>query len=343
MIWLFLILWLAGWLIAARLRRPTASRLAEAPPTVSIIIPARNEAHNLPKLLKSISSQAVKPLEILVVDDGSSDDTAAIARRFGAEVITPPLLPDAWRGKTWACHQGAMKARAECFMFMDADTWFEPGGLDRLLSIYQDGALSIAPYHAVRKTYEDLSLFFNICMSAGTVPTGLVGQFLLVQRRHYQLVGGHEAVRGHILENFRLSERFQAVGVPVLSMSGKGLLSFRMYPQGLREMLQGWTKGFAAGAGGTPVGVLLLVIVWMTGLMLPPLMVFLTDEKNLWGTAFLLGSLQVSWIGRKLGSFGWFMRLFYPLPLMFFFGVFGYSVMRAGKKVTWKGREIDAD
>ncbi|MCX6880503.1 MAG: glycosyltransferase family A protein [Verrucomicrobia bacterium] len=317
--------------------------ISDAPSTVSIIIPARNEAHNLPKLLGSIAAQSAKPLEILVVDDGSSDDTADIARQFGAAVITPPPLPDGWRGKTWACHQGAMKARGERLLFMDADTWFEPGGLERVLAIRHDGALSIAPYHAVRKTYEDLSLFFNVCMTAGTVPKGLVGQFLLVNRHHYQLAGGHESVRGHILENFRLAGRFQTVGVPLLSMTGKGLLAFRMYPHGLGEMLRGWTKGFAAGAGGTPAGTLLLVIAWMSCLMMAPLMFFLTDHWHLWGVACLLCSLQVAWIGRKLGSFGWLLMWFYPVPLLFFFGTFGWSAARSGKKVTWKGREIDAD
>ncbi|MEI6674910.1 MAG: glycosyltransferase family 2 protein [Verrucomicrobiota bacterium] len=319
------------------------SGISDATSTVSIIIPARNEAHNLPQLLKSITSQSVKPLEILVVDDGSSDGTADIARQFGAEVITPPPLPDGWRGKTWACHQGAIKARAEHLLFMDADTWFEPGGLEHALYIQHDGALSIAPYHAVRKTYEDLSLFFNVCMSAGTVPKGLVGQFLLVSRHHYQLAGGHASVRGHILENFRLAEKFQTVGVPLLSMTGKGIVSFRMYPHGLGEMLRGWTKGFAAGAGGTPVGTLLIVIAWMSGLMMAPQMAFLTFNWPLWGAACLLGALQVAWIGRKLGSFGWFMLLSYPVPLLFFFGTFVWSVVRAGKKATWKGREIDAD
>ena len=343
MIYIFLVLWAAGWILATRIRRPAMTGISDAPSTVSIIIPARNEAHNLPTLLKSITSQSVKPLEILVVDDGSSDNTADIARQSGAEVITPPPLPDGWRGKTWACHQGAMKARAARLLFMDADTWFEPDGFERALAIQNDGALSIAPYHAVRKTYEDLSLFFNVCMTAGTVPKGLVGQFLLVSRHHYQLAGGHESVRGHILENFRLAARFRTVGVPLLSMTGKGLLSCRMYPHGLGEMLRGWTKGFAAGAGGTPAGSLLLVIAWMSGLMMAPQMAFLTFNWPLWGLACLLCSLQVAWIGRKLGSFSWFLLLFYPVPLLFFFGAFGWSAVRSGRKVTWKGREIDAD
>ncbi len=343
MICVFLALWTTGWILAARLRRPAMTGISDAASTVSIIIPARNEAHNLPKLLGSIAAQSARPLELLVVDDGSSDGTADIARRFGATVISPPPLPDGWRGKTWACHQGALKALGERLLFMDADTWFEPGGLQRVLAIHHHGALSVAPYHAVRKAYEDLSLFFNVCMTAGTVPSGLVGQSLLVSRTFYQLAGGHASVRGHILENFRLAGRFRAAGVPLRSITGKGLLSFRMYPHGVREMLRGWTKGFAAGAAGTPAAILLLVIAWMTGLMVAPLMAVLTDERHLWGAACLAGALQVAWIGRKLGSFGWFMMLIYPVPLLFFFAAFGWSAMRAGKKVSWKGREIDAN
>ncbi|MEN9974915.1 MAG: hypothetical protein RLZZ282_921 [Verrucomicrobiota bacterium] len=344
MMWcVFIGLWSAGWILAVRCRRPIIARMADTTRDCSIIIPARNEAHNLPMLLQSIHSQSIRPVEILVIDDGSSDGTADIARRFGAEVIIPPPLPDGWHGKPWACHHGAMAARGEWLLFMDADTWFEPGGLKRVLSIRHDGALSISPYHAVRKTYEDISLFFNICMTAGTVPNGLLGQFLLVSSHHYHLGGGHAAVRGHILENFRLAEKLRAVGVPLLSMTGKGIVSLRMYPHGLSEMIRGWTKGFAAAAGGTSTGSLLLVIAWMTGLMLAPLMAILTVDWHLWGCASLLCSLQVAWIGRKLGSFGWAMMLFYPVPLMFFFAIFAGSAMKSGKTVTWKGRDVDAD
>lgn len=343
MIILFAALWLAGWILAARFHRPLSARKLKANQDFSIIIPARNEAHNLPKLLKSIASQSIIPIEILVVDDGSSDDTADIARQFGATVITSDPLPDSWRGKTWACHQGAMKARGDLLLFIDADTWFEPGGLEHALSVQHDGALSIVPYHAVQKIHEDLSLFFNICMTAGTVPMGLAGQFLTVKRTHYQLVGGHESVRGNILENFRLAEKFQAAGIPLTSITGKGILSFRMYPDGARDLMHGWTKGFAAGAGGTATKTLFLVIAWMTGLMIAPLMLTMTNDQPLWVTACLLCSLQMVCIGRLLGSFGWTMLLIYPFPLLFFFGTFAWSALRSGKKVTWKGREINAD
>lgn len=339
----FVILWAAGWLLAARFRRAAPAAKPAEPLTLSVIIPARNEEHNLPKLLESLTRQTLKPCEILVLDDGSTDRTAAIAREFGATVIAPGPLPEGWHGKTWACHRGALAAQGDWLLFMDADTWLEPGGLDRALALRPAGALSIGPYHAVQRSYEDLSLFFNVCMTAGTVPDGLAGQFLMVSRTHYQQAGGHAAVRGRILENFALAERFRAAGIPLRSVTGRGILSFRMYPGGFQDLVHGWTKGFAAGAGGTRRGTLWLVIAWLSGLILAPLAGVLTGEWWLWGPACALGSAQVAWLSRKLGSFGWPLLLLYPLPLGFFFGVFALSALKSGKKVTWKGREIDAD
>ncbi|MDP3850635.1 MAG: glycosyltransferase family 2 protein [Luteolibacter sp.] len=343
MIYVFTVLWLAGWVLAYRFRRPLPAAIPGNLIEPSIIIPARNEAHNLPKLLDSLNCQPVKPREILVVDDGSTDRTAEIASGMGARVIASQPLPPGWRGKTWACHQGALAANGDWLLFMDADTWFKPGGLERVLSPEHPGALSVVPYHSVRKPYEDLSLFFNVCMTAGTVPDGLAGQFLLVRRDHYQLAGGHESVHGRVLENFRLAEHLRDAGVPLRSLTGKGILSFSMYPEGFRDMIQGWTKGFAAGAGGTSRGTLMLVIAWMIGLMIAPLAGCITGDWLTWGIACGSCSLQVVWIGRKLGSFGWWLMLLYPLPLLFFFGLFGWSAIRSGRKVTWKGREIHAD
>jgi len=343
MIYVFSLLWLAGWLLAYRFRQPSPARKLGKLIEFSIIIPARNEAHNLPRLLESLNCQSIKPREILVVDDGSTDRTTEIAREMGATVICSQALPQGWRGKTWACHQGALAASGDWFLFMDADTWLEPCGLERVLALEHPGALSVGPYHSIRKPDEDLSLFFNICMTAGTVPDGLAGQFLLVRRDHYQLAGGHEAVHGRVLENFCLASHLRDSEIPLMSLTGKGIFSFRMYPGGFREMIEGWTKGFAAGAGGTPRGILLLVIAWMIGLMLAPLAGCITGDWITWGIAYALCSLQVAWIGRQLGSFGWLMMVIYPVPLLFFFGLFGWSAIRSGKKVTWKGREIHAD
>ena len=127
------------------------------------------------------------------------------------------------------------------------------------------------------------------------------------------------------------------------SVTGRGVFSFRMYPGGLRELIAGWTKGFAAGAGQTPRGTLFLVVVWMIGLMFAPLGWLMTGDWLRWGAMYLLCVAQVAWLGRLVGGFRWLTALLYPVPLIFFFLVFALSAARSGKRVSWKGREIRAD
>jgi 4,4'-diaponeurosporenoate glycosyltransferase len=334
--------WLAGWGLLAKMRsgRSKFAEPATSSQSVSILIPARNEAHNLPKLLESIQRQSFQPLEVIVIDDGSTDATAEIAAAFGAMVVPSSHLPEGWRGKPWACHQGALVSKGESLMFLDADTWLEADALGKILNGHTGGALSMAPHHVIEKPYEQLSAMFNLTMIAGTVPHGLLGQMLLVDRESYQRAGGHEAVKGKVLENFRLAEHFRSADVPVGSVIGKGLLSFRMYPGGLAELIEGWTKGFASGAGQTPRAVMLLISLWMGGLFLAMAAWAITPFAP-W--IHLAMTLQLAILLRQVGRFSWITALLYPVVLMFYLLVLMRSALKSGKEVTWKGRTIHGD
>ena len=202
----------AGFLLIRRV--PTCpSAQSHHATSLSIVIPARNEEANLPRLLQSIAVSAVRPTEILVVDDASTDNTARIAQSLGATVIPSVPLPEGWTGKTWACHQGAQRAIGDHLLFLDADTFFVDRGLDRLVARWvaeRDSGLvlSLLPYHAMSANYEQLSLFFIVLMAGGAGGFGFVsqprlfGQSLLIAKETYFAVGGHAAVRGFVLENF---------------------------------------------------------------------------------------------------------------------------------------------
>jgi 4,4'-diaponeurosporenoate glycosyltransferase len=358
---LFLVMlaqWAAGWLVLGRLRGCNKAEINSpfSGDELSVIIPARNEESNLPKLLRSLTSQSVRPKEIILVDDASSDHTAEVARQNGARVVNSLPLPEGWRGKTWACHQGAQAAAGEKLLFLDADTWFEPDGLARVLAEIQaagGGALSVAPYHFVRDFHEQFSAFFNLVMLAGTgaftllgdryPQRGLLGQFLLIDRAAYQRAGGHEAVKGRILENFWFSKQLRNVKVPMHCRSGRGVFSFRMYPEGWRQLVEGWTKGFASGAGVTPLPILLLIIAWLGGLFFVPIEIAASNEPLLWLGVYGLCAAQIGWLLRRVGTFHWWAGIFYPLLILFFFAGFARSVFYSGKTVSWKGRSIRAD
>ena len=352
-------LWLAGWMVLGRIKAcpPAADVTAVRKQELSVIIPARNEEYNLPRLLDSLRGQPVPPDEIIVVNDASTDRTAAVARELGAIVLEAPSLPDGWRGKTWACYQGALQAKGEWLLFLDADTWFEPAGLPAVLAEFaqRGGALSVAPWHRVEKLHEQFSVFFNLIMLAGTggftllgdrlSPRGLLGQFLLIEAAAYRRIGGHEAVKGQILENFRLAEKLRPAGVPLRCRGGRGVFSFRMYPLGWREMMDGWVKGFATGAGKTPVPLLLLVIAWLSGLLMAAGGLFSAHIAPLGCVVYGLYAAQVAWLMRRVGTFRWTTAVLFPVPLIFYFAVFTRSVWRATRKksVTWKGRQIHVD
>ena len=356
---ILILCWLAGWATLARIKPCRAAKAGTPLPTqkISVIIPARNEEKNLPRLLRSLQSQSVPPDEIIVVDDASTDHTAAVAMELGALVITPPPLPDGWRGKTWACQHGAEQAQGEWLLFLDADTWFETNGLAAVrneFSALGGGALSVAPLHRVVMLHEQFSAFFNLVMLAGTgaftvlgdrlPPRGLLGQFLLIEKSAYVRVGGHAAVKERVLENFWLAEKLRAVGVTLHCRGGQKVFSFRMYPLGWRELMDGWIKGFAAGAGKTHLPLLLLVIAWMSGLIMATENLLVAKNAPVCFVVYAAYAAQVGWLLRRVGTFHWSTALLFPAPLVFYLIIFTRSVWRAARKqpVDWKGRKIHA-
>jgi 4,4'-diaponeurosporenoate glycosyltransferase len=322
---------------------------------VSIIIPARNEEKNLPRLLASIQDSQSAVREVIVVDDGSADATAAVAARAGATVILGSALPSGWTGKTWACAQGAEAAEGDLFLFLDADTWFAPEGLSRVLSAFEQHpgqriALSLLPYHITKKPYEQFSLFFNLLMAFGAGGFGLIGkprlfgQCLLIPRDLYDACGGHSAVRGRILENLAMADRIDAVGGQCICLGGFATLKVRMFPEGPTQLRESWKKAFADGAAASDGPVLAISIVWLSALCTVFLIVcfYSWPLRAIAALLYLAAAVQVLAFARQVGTFGIVTALLYPLPLLFFFGLFASSLLSRmlHRQVTWRGRRV---
>ena len=345
----------AGFLLLRRIPAiPECSPCGEATLAVSVIIPARDEAANLPALLGSLMQSNPRPAEVIVVDDGSTDGTAEVASRYGATVVASTAAPDGWRGKNWACQQGADVAVWPTLFFLDADTYFAPGGFERIVAYFRglpaNAAVSILPFHAMEMPYEELSLFFNLLMAIGTGGFSgldkprLFGQSLLIERELYLRAGGHAAVRQHLLENLAFAPRLRAAnGVPYTAC-GRGTLLIRMFPDGLGQLRASWEKAFAFGAGSTSSIVLLLSIYWLSAAatVFWPAVFGVGMARPAALALYLLFALQIAWLSRQIGAYNLLTALFYPLPLLFYFVVFFRSawLQRMQRPVAWKGRQL---
>lgn len=350
--------WLLGYLLFWRVpgveRAPGGETSA-----VSVIVPARNEEATLGRLLSSLAGQTPAPHEVIVVDDHSTDATQAVARAAGATVLAAPALPDGWTGKPWACWQGAQRASGELLLFLDADTWLEDAGLARLIATYErrPGAVSIQPYHLMVAPSERLGAVFNLVtmMGLGTftilgdrLPAQAVfGPCLLVGRDDYFAVGGHRVAAGAVLEGLPLGRAFAEAGRPVRCLGGRGAVSFRMYPAGLRAMVDGFAKGFATGAGTVRPWVLAAVVAWVAGAVstirhLAVALVVPGEPVAVWVMLAGLYALQMRTLLGRIGNFGWWPALLFPVPIGFFIGVFSLSIYRVAlrRRVLWKGRAV---
>jgi glycosyltransferase involved in cell wall biosynthesis len=225
-------------------------------PVVSIIVPARNEEASLSACLQSLVSQSGVPSEVIVVDDGSTDRTRAIAQSFpGVRLIEPTPLPPGWTGKNNAVAAGAHATKGKWLLFTDADTVHKPGSLARAIAEaehHHADLLSYSPEQEVRGFWERAVMPVIFAELATKYPPSAVsdfsknlaaanGQYLLISRAAYGAVGGHAAVASSLLEDVALARAVRDADLRIRFRYGGDAVRTRMY-RGFGQMREGWTK-----------------------------------------------------------------------------------------------------
>lgn len=332
----------------------------DAIPSVSIIIPARNESDNLPILLKSVQMQKNVDVEVIVANDGSTDGTVKITKDFDARVIDVPKTDSP--GKYFACYSGSQHAKKDLFMFMDADTFFiNEYSLYDLCSEYikhdSKGILSVQPFHHTREKHESLSAIFNLMTVAGInifsvfknkYEAGTVfGPVLLTNRNDYEKTGGHMAAKGHIIEGSGIYDSYVSQNIPVFHYLGKNVVHFRMYSEGFRAMINGWKKHISIGSRHTSSAIMALIMIWLSSSIVLPIHLIYTliydiDLIFLPIILYLICSLQFYNLCKPVIGIGKIECIFYPVYQYFFFFVYTLSLyqIHIKKTVKWKDREI---
>lgn len=340
-------------------------------PRVSVIVPARDEARNIGRCVRSILASTYPALELVVVDDHSADGTAALARDAAAgdprlHVLDNPPLPAGWMGKQWACTTGAAAATGAILCFADADTAHAPDLLARTVNAMTargSALLSVAGYQELGTFWEKViqpQLFAVIAgrygsgdrVSRARRPVDKIanGQCLLMTRAAYDAVGGHASVRATVVEDLALAQRTATLGLPVHLVVGERQLTTRMYIS-LAELVRGWRKNvYAGGREAMPLGklgqtlfpVLLLLPagaqLWPVAILLLSLVTPISDRVTL-GAIIALGATLAFWSAvYRRATLSPLWALAFPLGAAAYLLIALQAIAR-GHRVEWRGRE----
>lgn len=349
-------------------------------PSVSVLVPARNEARRIAPCLGSLLAQDYPNYEIVVLDDHSEDNTAGVVLGLGLSrektsahrLIDGRPLPAGWTGKNWACHQLAAAARGEYLLFTDADTVHDSAALGACVGHAIEtraSLLSAWPRQETGTWSEKAVIPLVYVLLLGALPHRMLnrlqrrpdyarwmsarglatlgaanGQYVLFQRAAYDAIGGHAAVRDHLVEDValgRLVAARTAEGMRLVNCDGSRLVRCRMYTS-FAEVWEGFTKNLRAAFAESAATFWLFGILQVAGLVLPFVWTCLPWVSGRW---WWLPVMQVAWLyamravlaARFRTSWAgvWLHPVGQALSLLIGLNSWRLSARRG---VTWKGR-----
>jgi cellulose synthase/poly-beta-1,6-N-acetylglucosamine synthase-like glycosyltransferase len=329
---------------------------------VSVLIPARNEAGNIETAIASVLASTNVNIDLIVLDDSSTDATAAILRAWEANdsrvrVINGATLPRGKCGKPYACQQLADTARGEILFFMDADVRLAPEAVSRIVgALLQSNAamLSGIPKQTTATLAEKLVVPFLHLVLLGYLPIAVMrrrmepafgaacGQLIAVKRSAYMASGGHAAIATKVHDGIALARNFRVHGLRTDLVDVTQLATCRMYTS-IREIVAGFAKNAHEGLG-SPRGIVPWTLVIGGGQVLPTLLLpFLWSESAYrWP---LLAALLVALLTRFCAAIRFrqdkSMILLHPLGAAVLLAIQWYALFRRslGKPILWKQRD----
>jgi hypothetical protein len=325
---------------------------------VALLLPVRNEAHRVEPCLRSLLAQkGLRHMEIVVLDDGSSDGTSDVVRRVSGDVRLVPgaPLPEGWWGKPWACHQLAESVPdADMLVFVDADVVLARHAVASTVTLLRQAGLDLlCPYPRqlaftpAERLVQPLLQWSWLTMlplraaerSSRPALTAANGQLLAVDAYAYRRAGGHRAVRAEMLEDIALLRAVKRRGGRGTVADGTHLATCRMY-DGWPAVRDGYAKSLWS-AFGSPAGAAAVIGALGVAYVLPPLAALRGSRAGLVGYAAAVTGRVV--VGRRVGSRVWPDALAHPLSVTAFGAITGLSLWRrqwgtlrvAGRQIPW--------
>jgi chlorobactene glucosyltransferase len=374
---LVLFVWAGRHIILSRTQDPSLVIRTDLPvaagddtPKVSIIVPAKDEEANIAGCLVTLRAQDYSNIEIIVVDDRSTDGTADIVERLAAadpriHLVRIAELPQGWFGKTHAMHVGAGEATGRWLLFVDADCRQSPRSVSATLAYTrerQGDMLSLWPLLEMHGVAENLvqplcgsvlGLWFRpqLVNDPRRKAAFANGQFVLVRREVYDAVGGHASVRDRLVEDIGFARVVKGAGYRLVSAMGFDVFRTRMYTN-LRSTWRGWTRIFS-GAFLSPwqivIAMVLVVLMSASPFVLTAVAGAMAVAAG-WGDAQLnalaaIGLGQLLVMATVLVRYNRMIRarpgylVLYPVSVIIVLGILANALaMRLGlTRIIWRG------
>ncbi len=331
---------------------------------VSVLVPARNEERCLEACVRSLCTQEYEHVEVLVLNDGSTDATATILEKLQREysqlkVINGKPLPIGWVGKSWACDQLSNEARGEVLIFTDADTVHAPNMVHRSVSYLTKNNVhffSLVPFQEFGTAGEHIVIPMIHVLYFAYLPNDLIlhnkrvsvsaanGQFMCFTRAAYDAVGGHKSVQNSLVEDVFLAKEIKRAGFRMALVDGTDVVSCRMYTSAL-EVTQGFSKNFFAATNYNLLTTVLFLLHLLVTYVLPLPMLFLgfvLDEPIIIGLAAtqLIMGCTIRFLISLRFHMPWWHVFLQPITGLWsvLIGVNSIRWAYSSKGARWKGR-----
>lgn len=326
-------------------------------PLISVLIPARNEERSIERTIQSIINQSYKNIEIIVLNDFSTDNTKNIVQKLmkqnnNIKLIDSSPLPEGWLGKNWACNQLANTANGEYLLFIDADVYLGNNAISysiETMEKYKLNMLSCFPTQ-IENTFGEklivplmnwLLLSFlplkKVYSSKNKLFVAANGQYIMFEKNTYSKLGTHAAVNNKVVEDMEFARLVKRNKMNMMTLLGNNQVNCNMY-SGFSSSILGFTKNYYAGFNTSTFNFILLQVFLFIVFVLPFGLVF-SNYLFLYNVIIIL---LIRVVLTTLTKENYLINVFlHPLQLLLMGFIGLKSVVSFNKKrILWKGRTI---